>query len=88
MIARLYQEGYSISELYKALEISRSGYYEVQKNPTGIRVEEDQRLKPKIRESFRLNKRRYGARRILKDWQEDGETCGRKRVRRLMEKMN
>ena len=87
VIARLHQEGYSISELCKALEINRSMYYFLQRNSTGIRTQEDHRLKPKIRESFRFHKKRYGARRLVKDLEKEGELCGRKRARRLMKEM-
>lgn len=68
----------------RALGVARSGYYAWLAHPISDRAEEDSRLLQKIRASFVASHGVYGAPRIFLDLREQGETCSRHRVARLM----
>lgn len=69
------------------LEVSRSAYYEFQSGNSSEHQQDDERLKPMVRQIFWKHKRRFGARRIAKQLAADDETCGRYRSGRLMREM-
>lgn len=68
----------------RALEVSRSGFYEWLRHPLSHRAREDQRLLSLIRASHAASGGVYGAPRIFLDLREAGETCSKHRVTRLM----
>lgn len=88
MIADLHQQGYPLSALCHALRVSRSGYYAFAQGSLSGRAEEDQRLRPQIRDIFQEHKRRYGARRIARELSSRSVCCGARRVGRLMREMD
>ena len=73
-----------MSVICETLHVSRSGYYAHLEGIVGEREHTDRRLMPLVRSIFIAHKRRYGARRISKELQKRGETCGPGRVGRLM----
>ena len=75
---------YSVQALCRILGVAPSGYYEWVKQPLSKRAEEDARLLRLIRVSFTASQGIYGAPRVFLDLREDGETCSKHRVARLM----
>jgi len=78
---------YPLTALCEALSISRSAYYE-RLSSQSERSISDEALKPRISEIFWEHKRRYGARRILRELRKVDIYCSRKRVCRLMKEQS
>lgn len=70
------------------LEVSRSQYYEWLNAKPSARMREDQVLSEKIKMIFIDNKCRYGSRRIRRTLLNMGYCISRRRVRKLMKKMD
>jgi transposase InsO family protein len=87
VVASLCESGFAVASVCETLSVSRSAYYEFQNSSISSRRLEDERLKPMIYELFWEHKRRYGARRIAKELAARDETCGPRRVARLMQEM-
>jgi transposase InsO family protein len=66
------------------LDVSESGYYAWRKRPTCQRKREDARLTDQIRQIFENHQERYGSPRVQVELREQGLSCSRKRVARLM----
>jgi transposase InsO family protein len=66
------------------LAVSESGFYAWRKRPTCQRKREDAHLKQEIRQVFEEHLGRYGAPRIYRELSDEGVSCSRKRVARLM----
>ncbi len=67
----------------KMLQVSRAGYYAWYKREPSARQEANERLLVLLRRLFKLNRKRYGYRRIHKVAQKE-IPCGKHRVARLM----
>ncbi|AZY93635.1 transposase [Paracoccus sp. Arc7-R13] len=74
----------SLSWLYEALEVSRSGFHAWLNRPTSTREIHDAKLVMAIETSFKASDRTYGARRVWHDVLEEGLACGLHRTLRLM----
>ena len=68
------------------LEVSRSGYYAWRSGQTHQLKEASKKMEDKIIDTFREHKRRYGARRITKVLQGDGETISRYKAGKVLNK--
>ena len=66
------------------LSVSESGFYAWRKRPACRRKREDAHLTQEIRQAFKGHQGRYGAPRIYRDVHDEGISCSRKRVARLM----
>lgn len=66
------------------LSINRSGFYAWLKTPLSQRAVDDQRMLGKIKQFWLESGCTYGYRNITIDLRNDGETCGKNRVHRLM----
>jgi len=66
--------------------VTRSGYYAWRKRPESERSRENRRLVVRIRIAYKMGREIYGSPRIHDALRSQGETCGRKRVERLMAK--
>ena len=75
---------FSVRVMCRVLAVSRSGYYAWCSRPESTRSREDRRLLAKIRAFHHRSRGSYGSSRIHADLREDGESCGRHRVARLM----
>ena len=75
---------FSVRVMCRVLGVSASGYYAWCSRPESMRSREDRRLRTKIRAAFERSRETYSARRIRRDLQDEGESCGRHRVARLM----
>jgi putative transposase len=78
---------YSIEEMCRILQVSRSGYYEWSCRGDSIHTRTDCELKEKIIAIYQENKRRYGSPRIYDELQERKIRCGKTRVERLMREL-
>jgi transposase InsO family protein len=83
----LRQEGFSTAALCGVLGVRRSGYYAWRRGNLSVRAQEDERLKPTIREIFWQHQRRYGARRIFQELSAREISCSVRRVSRLLRAM-
>jgi len=68
----------------RVLDVSRSGYYAWCRRPESFRSIENRRLIERIREIHARSRQAYGSPRIHIELREQGESCGRHRVARLM----
>jgi putative transposase len=84
---RQLEESFPVSVLCASLNVSRSAYYAWRQDEACARQRDDNRLRPMIRGIFREHRRRYGARRIAVELAARDESCGRRRVARLMDEM-
>ncbi len=79
-----YQQEFPIVAMCRMLEVSESGYYAWRTRPTCQRKREDARLTDQIRQIFENHQERYGSPRVQVELREQGLSCSRKRVARLM----
>lgn len=70
----------------RVLQVSRSGYYAWCKGQTHQPNQTVKQMEQKIIDTFREHKRRYGARRIVKTLQSEGETISRYKAGRILKK--
>ncbi len=75
---------FSVSLMCRALEGSRSGFYDGRKRSPSEPTAEEQRLRVEIRFIHRRSRRSYGSPRVHRALRKRGFTCSRKRVERLM----
>lgn len=68
----------------RVLEVERSGFYAWLRAPESKRAIEDKRLLGQIKQFWMESGFAYGYRNITKDLKDDGETCGKNRVHRIM----
>ena len=85
-IARHHQE-YPVTTMCQVLEVSVSGYYAWKQRPMSARQIADERLSAHIQQVHEATHQIYGSRRIRAELAEQGSSCGRKRVVRLMRKV-
>ena len=74
----------SVNELCRIFKVSRSAYYAWRGAESTTREKNDEELLPLIRMVFHKHRRRYGARRITEELHDEGHTCGRHRVSKLL----
>jgi len=76
--------GISVEKMCRFLKVSRGGYYRWQNHVPGQREQDNERLLEKIKKIFKKGRKVYGSPRIHAELNAEGETCGRKRVARIM----
>jgi putative transposase len=77
---------FKVGRMCKVLNVSPSGYYVWRKRPESPRSKENRRLEAKIRVLFKDNREVYGAPRIHAELKDEGESCSKNRVARIMRK--
>ncbi len=87
MIGHLHEDGFATATLCDVLAIHRSRYYAWRRGGRSRRAQEDEALKPLIREIFWEHRRRYGARRIARELRARNQPCDVGRVGRLLRDM-
>ena len=75
---------HTLSALYKALDVSPSGYYSWKKSPISVRSLEDQQLSNKLIDLHRQSWCTYGIRRLQSTLRDEGCHHGKARISRLM----
>ena len=77
-----------MAHICQTLGISRTAYYFWKSRKESVRDLADGELSPVVGNIFRQHRRRYGARRIVKELQSMGYTCSRSRARKIMVQLN
>jgi putative transposase len=75
---------YRLKKMCTVLKVSRSGYYAWRKRMPSKRQETNKWLLERIREVYRKSRRIYGSPRITEGLNDQGITCGKNRVARIM----
>lgn len=75
---------YPLRILCRVLRVSRSGYYAWRDRKPSSRALDDERLRPKVVEAFKIGRGTYGSPRVLDELIDQGFEVGRRRVARLM----
>ncbi len=70
----------------RVLNVHRSGFYAWQKQPDSPRAIEDRRLLGQVKQYWIESGFAYGYRNITLDLKDHGETCGKNRVHRIMQR--
>jgi putative transposase len=79
-----HRKEYPVSLLCETLEVSVSGYYEWRKRPMSRHAQADVELAEQIRAAYHAHRKLYGSPRLYVELHEQGISCSRKRVARLM----
>jgi transposase InsO family protein len=74
----------SVAEACRFLEVNRTSFYAWQTSAPTVFEEQDTELAPLVRVIFKKHRRRYGARRIVKELQAIGRSCSPRKVARVM----
>jgi transposase InsO family protein len=77
---------YSIKLMSEELQIRRSSYYSWLRRPLSKLAKDNAYLSERIRAVYHRSKQRYGSPRITAELKEEGFSCSRNRVARLMRK--
>ena len=77
---------FSIGRMSDMLGVSRSGYYHFIKRVPSQRKQEEERLLIKIKAIYEASRQTYGSPRIHAELKDQGESCSRKRIARLMKR--
>jgi putative transposase len=75
---------YPVSVLCETLEVSVSGYYDWRKRPMSEHARADAFLAEQIQAAYYAFRQLYGSPRLYVELHEQGISCSRKRVARLM----
>lgn len=73
-----------VTMICEVLEVNHSAYYAWRKRQPSQHEQRDAELAPLVRAVFWKHRRRYGARRIADELADRGETCGARRVAKLL----
>jgi transposase InsO family protein len=81
-----HESEFSIKKMSSVFEVSRSGYYGFINRMPSARAQEEERLCKAIKRIHKASRQTYGSPRIHAELQEEGETCSRKQVSKMMKK--
>jgi putative transposase len=79
-----HKQEFPVAAMCQVLGVSESGFYAWRKRPACRRKQEDARLTQEIRQVFVFHQGRYGSPRLHVELRDQGKSCSRKRVARLM----
>jgi len=82
-----HQQEFPVRRMCRVLDVSESGYYAWKHREPSQRTLADEQLATRIHEAHEASHHIYGSRRIHAEVLEQGGTCGRKRVVRLMRQL-
>ena len=77
---------FNLEKMAKILGVSRAGYYKFLKRSSSKREVDNQRLIQRIKEAHKKSRGIYGSPRIHEELLQQGETCSRRRIAKLMKK--
>jgi putative transposase len=78
-----HQQQFRVARLCRALQLSRSGYYDWLRRTPSARQQEDVKLLAVIEQAHRTYRQAYGAQKTWRALNASGVTCGKHRVARL-----
>jgi putative transposase len=79
-----HKQEFPVVVMCRVLDVSESGYYAWLKRPICQHHREDAHIAQKIRQVFEGHQGRYGSPRLHHELREEGISCSRKRIARLM----
>jgi putative transposase len=79
-LVRRYEDAFAVSMMCRALEVSRSGYYDWYDRPVSPRAMAQQQLDEQVKQAFDAEKGRSGSPRIVKRLKAQGGSAGRHQV--------
>jgi len=79
-----YRKDYPITVLCETLGVSLSGYYAWKNRPLSQHQREDSQLAERMQVAYHASRQVYGSPRIHAELREQGMSCSRRRVARLM----
>jgi len=82
------KKAYPAALLCDVMQVSRSGYYSWRNREKSPSQQEYERLIPVVQEADKISKHTYGARRIAKEVEELGISCGKTKAMTLMKLAN
>jgi len=82
-----HQQEYPVTTMCQVLDVSVSGYYAWKQRPASARQMADERLSARMHQVHEATHQIYGSRRMRAELAEQGSSCGRKRVLRLMRQL-
>ena len=88
MVKKIAEVNLDVTVACETLKVSCSGYYRWKKNPPSTRALDNKRLSEKIIKLHKASRGTYGVPRMYENLRADGETCSKKRVERLMKKLD
>ena len=81
---KAYEGQYTVSDLCRAFEVSRSGYYGWRQRHPSLRAQANRQLDTRIREVYQTHRGRYGSPRVTRSLKSHGTDCSENRVARRM----
>jgi len=81
-----YSSEFPVKKMSEVLKVSRSGYYNWHNRKPGKWEEENQKILEEIKSIHTASKEIYGSPKITAELREQGYTCSRQRVARIMRK--
>ena len=78
---------YPVSLLCETLEVSVSGYYDWRKRPMSQHAQADAELAEQMQAAYYAHRKVYGSPRLYVELREQGISCSRKRIARLMREL-
>lgn len=81
-----HEQEFTIERMSAAFSVSRGGYYQFRQSKLCERGAEDERLLAKIKDIYQASRQTYGSPRIVAELRDQGETCSRRRVSKIMKK--
>ncbi|MCF6287217.1 MAG: IS3 family transposase [Candidatus Hydrogenedentes bacterium] len=78
------QTEFRIQPMCRALQVSRSGYYDYLRRPPSAHNIEDDKLRHQVKAAFKKGRKNYGTRRIKVELKKAETTVSRRRIGRLM----
>ena len=81
---KLNRDHFKVSSMCRALEVSRSGYYDWFTRPPSLHAQHDEALLVRIAAHFEANRQVYGTRRLKACLADEGDRVSRRRIARLM----
>src|SRR5579885_3354835 len=82
-----HRKEYPVSLLCESLEVSVSGYYDWRKRPMSEHARSNTHLAERLRAAYHAHRGHYGSPRLFVELREQGLSCSRKRVARLMREL-
>ena len=82
------QTEFRIQLMCRALQVSRSGYYDYLSRPPSAHSIKDDKLRPQVKTAFKKGRKNYGTRRIKDELKKAETTVSRRRIGRLMKEQD
>jgi transposase InsO family protein len=81
-------KAYPVTLLFKVMKVSRSGFYDYNSRITRCKIDpKELALESDMKDLFKIHKKQYGSRRLMKELQKKGYQIRRYRIRSLMKKL-